>query len=98
VTLKTKQITKYRPIYSKALFRRENGEEPFFGIIVSPFDPCSPAPLSRFTYWQVREFYRKTEEMLEPICIKKQIQGKNNITQQVFDKLSQLVQTYRTHE
>ncbi|KAL5035475.1 hypothetical protein RTP6_003162 [Batrachochytrium dendrobatidis] len=79
------------------LFCREDGMEPFVGVIVSPFDKRTPVLISRFQFITVSQEWNSMSEYRLPYSCIKSIIPSTSLPQDIFLQISELVRTYRTH-
>lgn len=68
--------------------------QPFIGVIVSPYNPDTPVPISRFQFWNVGPTTR-TYGM--PYVIEKEIVANIELPSTLYDQLVGLVREYRGH-
>ncbi|KAH6563159.1 hypothetical protein BASA62_008719 [Batrachochytrium salamandrivorans] len=79
------------------LFRRDDGMEPFVGVIVSPFDSRTPVLVSRFQFITVSQEWNSMSEYRLPYSCLKSIIPSESIPPELFVQISELVRTYRIH-
>ena len=81
----------------QTLFRRQDGSEPFVGVIVSPYDPRTPVFTSRFQVVTISNEWNPSNEYRMPYASIKTISPSPSLPPSLYTQLAHLVSTYRTH-
>ncbi|KAI8927492.1 hypothetical protein BC831DRAFT_452151 [Entophlyctis helioformis] len=81
----------------QALFRRQDGVEPFVGVIVSPYDTRTPVLISRFQFITVSNEWNSMNEYRIPFACLKSIEPSATLPPALFAQIADLVKMYRTH-
>ncbi|KAL0082314.1 Homeodomain-like DNA binding domain-containing transcription factor [Phycomyces blakesleeanus] len=81
----------------QTLFRSENGDEPFIGVIITPYDPENLTDISKIEYLHISKQWSSAHTYRIPFaCRRKVIQSQLN--DETMGQLEKLVEDFKNYE
>ncbi|KAI8968245.1 hypothetical protein BDF20DRAFT_895213 [Mycotypha africana] len=83
----------------QTLFRDEKtGDEPFIGVIVTPYDPNLLSNHSQIQYLHISKEIDKLHSHRVPYACRRTVIQSEHVPQEILDQLQELVQEYKDYE
>ncbi|KAI7896098.1 uncharacterized protein EV154DRAFT_280361 [Mucor mucedo] len=83
----------------QTLFRKEDtGDEPFIGVIVTPYDPHMPSDHSQIQYLHISKEWNESQSFRVPYACRRTVIQSEQVSSDIFHQLVELVQDYKDYE
>ncbi|RHZ86197.1 hypothetical protein Glove_53g27 [Diversispora epigaea] len=80
------------------MWRREDGLEPFIGVIVTPYDEEHESNVSRFQFWVSGSNYDLSGQFRTPYSCQHSVAPSETLPEEMFSQLSGLVEEYQNYD
>ncbi|RIB22363.1 hypothetical protein C2G38_1960902, partial [Gigaspora rosea] len=80
------------------MWRREDGVEPFIGVIVTPYDAGHESNVSRFQFWVSGTNYDLSGQFRTPYSCQHSVSPSTSLPEEMFTQLSELIEEYQNYD
>ncbi|RIA82222.1 hypothetical protein C1645_743937 [Glomus cerebriforme] len=80
------------------MWRREDGVEPFIGVIVTPYDIEHDSNVSRFQFWMSGTNYDLSGQFRTPYSCQHSFLQNENLPEEIFSQMTGLVKEYHNYD
>lgn len=80
------------------MWRREDGVEPFIGVIVTPYDIEHDSNVSRFQFWMSGTNYDLSGQFRTPYSCQHSFLQNENLQEETFSQMASLVEEYHNYD
>ncbi|CAG8486065.1 5048_t:CDS:10, partial [Scutellospora calospora] len=80
------------------MWRREDGVEPFIGVIVTPYDAGHESNVSRFQFWVSGTNYDLSGQFRTPYSCQHSVSPSASLPEEMFTQLSELIEEYQNYD
>jgi len=80
------------------MWRREDGVEPFIGVIVTPYDIEHDSNVSRFQFWMSGTNYDLSGQFRTPYSCQHSFLQNENLPEETFSQMASLVEEYHNYD
>ncbi|KAG2233678.1 hypothetical protein INT48_009422 [Thamnidium elegans] len=83
----------------QTLFRKEDtGDEPFIGVIVTPYDPEILSDHSQIQYLHISKEWNELHSFRVPYACRRTVLQSEQVSSEIFNQLVDLIQEYKDYE